>query len=169
MWFVFRSLHDLNVYYISGRLKDQEKLKTPHATLPQISAIVCMFQGPGSFLASPIRDSPGPTGGLPPLGSHRPARPMQGPLGPMYHPPIGMAGPHGLPAPNVPPLGLPLPANGHPGMPLPGPMGGDFGLRPANGHAFRPRAGPDPRGPPPPHFRPPPPHHFGPMPPPHSM
>lgn len=114
--------------------------------------------GPGSFLASPIRDSPGPAGSLPPPGPHRLARPMQGPHGHMYHPSMG--------AP--PPLGLPLPANGHLGMPLPGPMGGDFGPRPANGHAFHPRAGLDPRGPPPPHFRPPP-HHFGPMPPPHGL
>ncbi|XP_049915055.1 transport and Golgi organization protein 1 homolog isoform X2 [Epinephelus moara] len=135
--------------------------------------------GPGSFLASPIRDSPGPMvqgpppgpgphdqlpppgppGRLPPPGPYRPPRPG------LYHLPPG---PHGPLPPNVPPhLGPPLPANGHPGMPLPGPMGGEFGPRPANGHAFLPRPGPgpvlDPRGPPPPHFRPPPPH-FGPMP-----
>ncbi|XP_051908364.1 melanoma inhibitory activity protein 2 isoform X2 [Hippocampus zosterae] len=135
--------------------------------------------GPGSFLASPIRDSPGPIGQgppppgpglhdplfppgphgrLPPGGPYRPPRP------PLYHP---AAGPHG-PPPNVPlpPPGPPLPANGHPGMPLPGPMGGDFGPRPANGHSIHPRPGPghiiDPRGPPLPPFRPP--HHFGPMP-----
>ncbi|XP_044025981.1 transport and Golgi organization protein 1 homolog isoform X2 [Siniperca chuatsi] len=125
--------------------------------------------GPGSFLASPIRDSPGPMlqapppgpgphdqipppgphSRLPPPGPYRPPRPS------LYHLPPGPHGP-------------PLPANGHPGMPLPGPMGGDFGPRPANGHAFHSRPGPghviDPRGPPPPHFRPPPPHHFGPMP-----
>ncbi|XP_042359869.1 transport and Golgi organization protein 1 homolog, partial [Plectropomus leopardus] len=135
--------------------------------------------GPGSFLASPIRDSPGPMvqgpppgpgphdqlpppglhGRLPPPGPYRPPRPG------LYHLPPG---PHGPPPPNVPPHhGPPLPANGHPGMPLPGPAGGEFGSRPANGHAFLPRPGPgpvDPRGPPPPHFRPPPPHHFGPMP-----
>ncbi|XP_077409095.1 transport and Golgi organization protein 1 homolog isoform X2 [Vanacampus margaritifer] len=132
--------------------------------------------GPGSFLASPIRDSPGlmnqgppppglglhdplfppgPHGRLPPGGPYRHPRP------PLYHPPHG-------PPPNVPlpPPGPPLPANGHPGMPLPGPMGGDFGPRPANGHSFQPRPGPghimDPRGLPPPPFRPP--HHFGPMP-----
>ncbi|XP_034756776.1 transport and Golgi organization protein 1 homolog isoform X2 [Etheostoma cragini] len=136
--------------------------------------------GPGSFLASPIRDSPGsmvqgpplgpghheqllppgPHGRLPPPGPYRPPRPG------LYHLPPG---PHG------PPLhhGPPLPANGHPGMPLPGPMGGEFGPRPVNGHAFHPRPVPghviDHRGPPPPHFRPPPPHHFGPMPPPHGV
>nr|XP_057936425.1 transport and Golgi organization protein 1 homolog isoform X2 [Doryrhamphus excisus] len=133
--------------------------------------------GPGSFLASPIRDSPGPLsqgpppgpglhdplfplgphGRLPPGGPYRPPRP------PLYHPTPGAHGP----PPNVPlplPPGPPLPANGHPGMPLPGPMGGEFGPRPANGHTFHPR--PDPRGPPPPHFRPP--HHFGPMPPLHG-
>ncbi|XP_040920050.1 transport and Golgi organization protein 1 homolog isoform X2 [Toxotes jaculatrix] len=139
--------------------------------------------GPGSFLASPIRDSPGPMvqgpppgpgphdpllppgppGRLPPPGPYRPPRP-----GPYHLPP-------GPPPPNVPPPlhGPPLPVNGHPGMPLPGPMGGEFGPRPSNGHAFLPRPGPghvvDPRGPPPPHFRPPPPHHFGPMPPPHGV
>ncbi|XP_061667776.1 transport and Golgi organization protein 1 homolog isoform X2 [Syngnathoides biaculeatus] len=132
--------------------------------------------GPGSFLGSPIRDSPGhlsqgqpppghglheplfpagPHGRLPPGGPYRPLRP------PLYHP---APGPHSH-APNVPlpPPGPPLPANGHPGMPPPGTMGGDFGPRPANGHSFHPRPGPgniiDPRGPPP--FRPP---HFGPMP-----
>ncbi|XP_044185946.1 transport and Golgi organization protein 1 homolog isoform X2 [Thunnus albacares] len=121
---------------------------------------------PGSFLVSPIRDSPGPGphdpllppgphSRLPPGGPYRPPRPG------LYHLPPGP--PHG---PNVPPPlhGPPLPTNGHPGMPLP-----EFGPRPANGHAFHPRPGPghviDPRGPPPPHFRPPPPHHFGPMPP----
>uniref|UniRef100_A0A8C9ZV83 MIA SH3 domain ER export factor 3 n=1 Tax=Sander lucioperca TaxID=283035 RepID=A0A8C9ZV83_SANLU len=136
--------------------------------------------GPGSFLASPIRDSPGsmvqgpplgpgpheqllppgPHGRLPPPGPYRPPRPG------LYHLPPGL---HGHPHHHGPPL----PANGHPGMPLPGPMGGEFGPRPANGHAFHPRPGPghviDPRGPPPPHFRPPPPHHFGPMPPPHGV
>ncbi|XP_061890667.1 transport and Golgi organization protein 1 homolog isoform X1 [Entelurus aequoreus] len=131
--------------------------------------------GPGSFLASPIRDSPGPPPGsglhdplfppglhgrLPPGGPYRPPRP------PLYHPAPG----HHGPPPNVPlpPPGPPLPANGHPGMPLPGPMGGEFGPRPANGHTFHPRPGPghamDPRGPLPPHFRPPLPPHFGPMP-----
>ncbi|KAI3364192.1 hypothetical protein L3Q82_011007 [Scortum barcoo] len=134
---------------------------------------------PGSFLASPIRDSPGPMvqghppgpgphdqvlppgpiGRLPPPGPYRPPRPG------LYHLPPG---PHGPPPPSH---GPPLPANGHPGMPLPGPMGGEFGPRPANGHAFHPRPGPghaiDPRGPPPPHFRPPPP--FGPMLPPHGV
>ncbi|XP_032398987.1 transport and Golgi organization protein 1 homolog isoform X2 [Etheostoma spectabile] len=136
--------------------------------------------GPGSFLASPIRDSPGsmvqgpplgpgpheqllppgPHGRLPPPGPYRPPRPG------LYHLP---------PGPRGPPLhhGPPLPANGHPGMPIPGPMGGEFGPRPVNGHAFHPRPVPghviDPRGPPPPHFRPPPPHHFGPMPPPHGV
>ncbi|XP_070781825.1 transport and Golgi organization protein 1 homolog [Enoplosus armatus] len=132
--------------------------------------------GPGSFLASPIRDSPGPMvqgppgphdqilppgphGRLPPPGPYRPPRPG------LYHLPPGPHGP--------PPHGPPLPANGHPGMPLSGPMGGDFGPRSANGHAFHPRPGPghviNPRGPPPPHFRPPPPHHFGPMPLPHGV
>uniref|UniRef100_A0A668A1S9 Transport and Golgi organization protein 1 homolog n=2 Tax=Myripristis murdjan TaxID=586833 RepID=A0A668A1S9_9TELE len=154
--------------------------------------------GPGSFLASPIRDSPasmvqgsapgtqgnpaagphdhlpppGPHGRLPPPGPHRPPRPGPGPHSHLYHPPAGMTGPHGPPPPNAPPHGPPLPTNGHPGMPPIGPMGGEFGPRPANGHAFRPRPGPghaiDPRGPPPAHFRPPPPHHFGPMPPPHG-
>ncbi|XP_039982039.1 transport and Golgi organization protein 1 homolog isoform X2 [Xiphias gladius] len=139
--------------------------------------------GPGSFLASPIRDSPGPMvqgpppgpglhdpllppgplGRLPPPGPYRHQRP-----GPFHLPP-------GPPPPNVPPPlhGPPLPANGHPGMPLPGPMGGEFGPRPINGHAFHPRPGPghvvDPRVPPQPHFRPPLPHHFGPMPPPHGV
>ncbi|CAJ1077082.1 transport and Golgi organization protein 1 homolog isoform X2 [Xyrichtys novacula] len=140
--------------------------------------------GPGSFLVSPIRDSPGPMvqgpppgpgphdqilppgphSRLPPPGPYRPPRP-----GPYHLPP----GPHGPPPPNVPPLhGPPLPANGHPGMPMPGPMGGEYGPRPTNGHVFLPRPGPglvmDPRGPPPPQFRPPP-HHFGPMPPPHGI
>ncbi|XP_017267434.1 transport and Golgi organization protein 1 homolog isoform X2 [Kryptolebias marmoratus] len=136
--------------------------------------------GPGSFLVSPIRDSsgsmaqgpppgpgphdpllpPGPGVRLPPPGPYRLPRP-----GPYQIPP----GP--LP-PNVPPPyhGPPLPANGHPGMPPPGPMGAEFGPRPANGLVFHPRPGPgpliDPRGPPPPHFRPPPPHAFGPVPPP---
>ncbi|XP_076612262.1 transport and Golgi organization protein 1 homolog isoform X2 [Chaetodon auriga] len=133
--------------------------------------------GPGSFIASPIRDSPGPMvhgpppgpgphdqllppgphSRLPPPGPYRPPRPG------LYHLPPGPPPPHGPP----------LPANGHPGMPLPGPMGGEFGPRPTNGHAFHPRQGPghgiDPRAPPPPHFRPPPPHHFGPMPPPHGV
>ncbi|KAM3861036.1 transport and Golgi organization protein 1 homolog [Diretmus argenteus] len=154
--------------------------------------------GLGSFLTSPIRDSPstmvqgpppapgpqgppsalgphdplappGPPGRLPPAGPHRLARPGQGPHGHLYHPPAGMTGPHGPPPLNGPPL----PPNEHPGMLPPGPMGGEFGPRPSNGHAFRPRPGPghpvDPRGPPPPHFRPPPPHHFGPMPPPHGV
>ncbi|XP_029318498.1 transport and Golgi organization protein 1 homolog [Cottoperca gobio] len=142
--------------------------------------------GPGSFLVSPIRDSPGsmvqgapsgpgphdqllppgPHGRLPHPGPYRPPRPG------LYHLPPG---PHGPLPPNVPSHlhGPPLPANGHPGMPLPGPMGGEFGPRPANGHAFHPRPGPghvmDPRGPLPAHFRPPPPHHFGPMPPPHGV
>ncbi|XP_034017875.1 transport and Golgi organization protein 1 homolog [Thalassophryne amazonica] len=125
--------------------------------------------GPGSFIASPIRDSsgsmvqgppagtgphdpllpPGPSR-LPPPGPYRLPRPSPYPL------PPGMAGPHGP----LPPHGPPLPANGHPGMPLPAPT---------NGHIFLPRPGPghpfDPRGPPPPHFRPPPPPRFGLMPP----
>ncbi|XP_053300571.1 transport and Golgi organization protein 1 homolog isoform X1 [Pleuronectes platessa] len=136
--------------------------------------------GPGSFIASPIRDSPGPMiqGHPPGPGPHDPLHPpgphiRLPPPGPYRHP---RPGPYHLPPgplpPNLPPLhGPPLPANGHPGMP--GPMGGDFGPRPANGHAFHPRPGPghlmDPRGPLPPHFRPPPPHHFGPMPPPHGV
>ncbi|XP_014866770.1 PREDICTED: melanoma inhibitory activity protein 3 isoform X1 [Poecilia mexicana] len=131
--------------------------------------------GPGSFMASPIRDSPGSMVQRPPPGpgSHDPFHPpgpnvRLPPPGPYGHP---RPGPYPLPPgplpPNVPPLhGPPLPANGHPGMPLPGPMGGEFGPRPANGHLFQPRLGPDPRGLPPPHFRPPPPHNFGPMPPP---
>ncbi|XP_019953132.2 transport and Golgi organization protein 1 homolog isoform X2 [Paralichthys olivaceus] len=139
--------------------------------------------GPGSFIASPIRDSPGPMiqGPPPGPGPHDPLLPpgphiRLPPSGP-YRPPRPGPGPYHLPPgplpPNLPPPihGPPLPANGHPGMP--GPMGGDFGPRPANGHAFHPRPGPghviDPRGPPLPHFRPPPPHHFGPMPPPHGV
>nr|XP_046230060.1 transport and Golgi organization protein 1 homolog isoform X2 [Scatophagus argus] len=127
--------------------------------------------GPGSFLASPIRDSPGPMvqGPPPGLGPHDqllpPGPPPPGrlpPPGPYRPPPPGVyhlpPGPHGPP----PPRGPSLPANGHPGMPLPGPMGGEFGPRPTNGHAFHPRLGPG--GPLPPHIRPPPPHHFGPMP-----
>ncbi|XP_061126658.1 transport and Golgi organization protein 1 homolog isoform X2 [Syngnathus typhle] len=129
--------------------------------------------GPGSFLASPIRDSPGslsqgppppglhdppfPTGPhsrLPPGGPYRPSRP------PLYHP---APGPHG--PPNAL-LGPPLSANGPPGMSPSGPMRGDFGPRPANGHSFHPGPGHviHPRGPPPPPFRPPPGHHFGLMP-----
>ncbi|XP_049614069.1 transport and Golgi organization protein 1 homolog isoform X2 [Syngnathus scovelli] len=131
--------------------------------------------GPGSFLASPIRDSPGslsqgppppgpglhdppfPTGPnsrLPPSGPYRPSRP------PLYHP---APGPHG--PPNAL-LGPPLSANGPPGMSLSGPMGGDFGPHPANGHSFHPGPGHviHPRGPLPPPFRPPPAHHFGPIP-----
>lgn len=131
--------------------------------------------GPGSFMASPIRDSPGSMGQRPPPGPgpHDPLLPpgpnvRLPPPGPYGHP---RPGPYPLPpGPLPPPHGPPLPANGHPGMPLPGPMGGEFGPRPANGHLYQPRLGPgppvDPRGPPPPHFRPPPPHHFGPMPPP---
>uniref|UniRef100_A0A087YLV0 Transport and Golgi organization protein 1 homolog n=1 Tax=Poecilia formosa TaxID=48698 RepID=A0A087YLV0_POEFO len=107
------------------------------------------LQGPGSFMASPIRDSPGSMVQRPPPGpgSHDPFLPpgpnvRLPPPGPYGHP---RPGPYPLPPgplpPNVPPLhGPPLPANGHP-------------------------VGPDPRGPPPPHFRPPPPHNFGPMPP----
>ncbi|KAM9798138.1 transport and Golgi organization protein 1 homolog [Neosynchiropus ocellatus] len=109
--------------------------------------------GPGSFLASPIRDSPGPLlhdpqGRGPPPGPYRAPRPGQF-----------------LPGPP------PLSANGHPGMPLPGPMGGELGPRPANGHAYAPRPGPmmDPRGPPPPHFRPPLPHLYRPPPPVHGV
>ncbi|XP_068593484.1 transport and Golgi organization protein 1 homolog isoform X2 [Cebidichthys violaceus] len=139
--------------------------------------------GPGSFLASPIRDSPGPMVQGPPLGPGPhdqllppgphgrlpPPGPYRAPRPGLYHLPPG---PHGPLPPNVPPHhGPPLPANGHPGMPLPGPMGGEFGPRPANGHAFNPRPAPahviDPRGPP--HFRPPPTHHFGPMPPQHGV
>lgn len=140
-------------------------------------ALFCPSQGPGSFLASPIRDSPGPAvqglphgpgphepllppGRLPPPGSYRPPRP-----GVYQLPP----GPHGPP----PPHGPPLSANGHPSMPMAGSVGGELGPRPSNGHPFHPRLGPgpvvDPRGPPMPHFRPPPPHHFGPMAPPPGM
>lgn len=163
----------VHMYSLTGPSKVHVTAFKKHTTL------VCLFQGPGSFLASPIRDSPGsmvqgpplgpgpheqllppgPHGRLPPPGPYRPPRPG------LYHLPPGL---HGHPHHHGPPL----PANGHPGMPLPGPMGGEFGPRPANGHAFHPRPGPghviDPRGPPPPHFRPPPPHHFGPMPPPHG-
>uniref|UniRef100_A0A3B4BA93 Nuclear pore complex interacting protein N-terminal domain-containing protein n=1 Tax=Periophthalmus magnuspinnatus TaxID=409849 RepID=A0A3B4BA93_9GOBI len=143
---------------------------------------VCV-QGLGSFIASPIRDSPGlvpgphgpgphdpllppgppgPPGRLLPPGAYRPMRP-----GPYPPPGPGMY-PHPPPGPGMPPPphGPPLPANGHPGMP----MGGEFGPRPSNGHAFQPRPGPVPmdlRGPPPPHLRPPP--HYGPLPPPHGM
>lgn len=100
---------------------------------------------------------PGPGVRLPPPGPYRLLRPgpYQLPPGPLH--------------PNVPPPyhGPPLPVNG---MPPPGPMGGEFGPRPANGLVFHPRPGPGPlidhRGPPPPHFRPPPPHSFGPVPPP---
>ncbi|XP_068432806.1 transport and Golgi organization protein 1 homolog isoform X2 [Clinocottus analis] len=142
------------------------------------------ISAPGSFLASPIRDSPGHMvqgpgpgphdqllppgphpGRLPPPGSYRAPRPG------LYHLPPGPHGP--LPPHITPHHGPPLPANGQPGMPLPGPIGGEFGPRPANGHAFHPRPAPahviDPRGPPLPHFRPPPPHHFGPMPLPHGV
>ncbi|KAK7907624.1 hypothetical protein WMY93_016236 [Mugilogobius chulae] len=130
--------------------------------------------GLGSFIASPIRDSPNPTPGpppgphesllppgrLPPPGAYRPMRPgPYPPPGPGMYPPPGPG--------MLPPHGPPLPANGHPGMP----MGGEFGPRPSNGHAFQPRPGPVPmdfRGPPPPHLRAPPPH-FGPMPPPHVL
>uniref|UniRef100_A0A3Q3KIR0 Transport and Golgi organization protein 1 homolog n=1 Tax=Monopterus albus TaxID=43700 RepID=A0A3Q3KIR0_MONAL len=131
----------------------------------------CYYQsGPGSFLASPIRDSPGPglSDPLMPPGPHSRVPPP----GPYRHPRFGLyhfpPGPHGPPPPNVPSSlhGPPPPANGHPGMPLPGPVGGDFGPRPANGLAFHPRLGPghvtDPRGPPTPHFRPPLPHDFAP-------
>ncbi|XP_033846591.2 transport and Golgi organization protein 1 homolog [Periophthalmus magnuspinnatus] len=139
--------------------------------------------GLGSFIASPIRDSPGlvpgphgpgphdpllppgppgPPGRLLPPGAYRPMRP-----GPYPPPGPGMY-PHPPPGPGMPPPphGPPLPANGHPGMP----MGGEFGPRPSNGHAFQPRPGPVPmdlRGPPPPHLRPPP--HYGPLPPPHVL
>lgn len=131
------------------------------------SAPVWSFQGPGSFLASPIRDSPGPGpldqhlppgppphGRLPPPGAYRPPRPGAYQLPGLHGPPPPLHGP-------------PLPANG---IPMPGSVGGEFGHRPSNGHTFPPRLGPghaDPRGPPPPlpHFRPPPPHHFGPPPP----
>ncbi|XP_035764322.1 transport and Golgi organization protein 1 homolog isoform X2 [Neolamprologus brichardi] len=127
--------------------------------------------GPGSFIASPIRDSPGPMVHGPPPGP-APYDPMLPPgrLPPpiAYRPP--RPGPYHLP-PGPPLQGPPLPANGHPGMPLPGPMGGEFG--PPNGLAIPPRQGPgpgiDPRGPLPPQFRPPPPHHFGPMPPPQGI
>lgn len=148
---------------------------TTNVSLPafELTNYLHLLQGPGSFLASPIRDSPGPLvpggphdpllppgphGRLPPPGPYRGPRP-----GPYHLPP----GPHGPLPPNVPPHlhGPPLPANGHPGIP----MGGEYGPRPANGHAFPPRPGPghmmDPRGPLPPHFRPLPPHHYGPMPP----
>ncbi|XP_070705105.1 transport and Golgi organization protein 1 homolog isoform X2 [Pempheris klunzingeri] len=128
--------------------------------------------GPGSFIASPIRDSPGPMVQGPPPGPapHDQFLPP-GPHGRLPPPPPGPYRPPPRPGLfHLPPgpHGPPLPANGHPGMPLPGPMAGDFGPRPTNGHAFHPRPGPghviDPRGPPPPHFRPPPSHHFGPMP-----
>ncbi|XP_047184518.1 transport and Golgi organization protein 1 homolog isoform X2 [Scophthalmus maximus] len=165
-----------------GRYPENKHISGMDMMGPRSSSPANMdVSGPGSFLASPIRDSPGPTGPppgpglhdpllppgphsrLPPPGSYRPLRP-----GP-YHLPPGPLPPH-LPPPGH---GPPLPANGHPGMPLPGPMGGEFGPRPANGHAFHPRLGPghvgDPRGPPPPHFRPPPSHHYGPMPPPHGV
>ncbi|XP_078798767.1 uncharacterized protein mia3 isoform X6 [Oryzias latipes] len=128
--------------------------------------------GPGSFMVSPIRDSPGPMVPGPPPGPG-PYDPRLPPPGP-YRPP--RPGPYQFPPGPFPPnvRGLPPPANGHPGKPLPGPIGGDFGPPPANGHAYMPRTGHgpvmDPRGPPPPHFRPPPPHHpFGPMPPPHVL
>ncbi|XP_012724538.2 transport and Golgi organization protein 1 homolog isoform X2 [Fundulus heteroclitus] len=124
--------------------------------------------GPGSFMASPIRDSPGSMVHRPPPGPG-PHDPLP-PHGPNVRlPPPGPYG-HPRPGPYQLPPGPPLPANGHPGMPLPGPMGGEFGPRPPNGHLYQLRHGPgpagDPRGPPPPpHFRPPP-HNFGPMPPP---
>ncbi|XP_024912855.1 transport and Golgi organization protein 1 homolog isoform X2 [Cynoglossus semilaevis] len=126
-------------------------------------------EGPGSFLASPIRDSPGPMvkgpppgpgphdpplppgphGRLPPPRPYGPPRP-----GPYHHPP----GP--LP-PNLPhPVhGAPPPPGGHPGLPLRGPMGGEFGPRPINGHVYPPR---------PPLMRPPLPHPYRPMSPPQS-
>uniref|UniRef100_A0A1A8LKF2 Transport and Golgi organization protein 1 homolog n=1 Tax=Nothobranchius pienaari TaxID=704102 RepID=A0A1A8LKF2_9TELE len=123
--------------------------------------------GPGSFLVSPVRDSPSPMVQGPPPGPHDPLLPpgptvRLPPPGP-YRPP--RPGPYQLPPgplpPNVPlPYhGPPLPVNGHPGMPLPGPMGGEFGPRAANGLVFHPRLGPpgplgDPRCPPPPHFHP---------------
>ncbi|XP_030200333.1 transport and Golgi organization protein 1 homolog isoform X2 [Gadus morhua] len=132
-------------------------------------------QGPGSFSSSAIMDSPpsnpsrgsphdahydgpllppGPRGAPPPPGLYRPP-----PLGPMYPPLPGMMGPRGPPPPPLhfrpPPPG----ANG--GPPPPGYMGGEYGPRPPNGHAFNPR--PEPRGPPPPHMRPQlPPPHYGP-------
>ncbi|XP_037541829.1 transport and Golgi organization protein 1 homolog [Nematolebias whitei] len=133
--------------------------------------------GPGSFLVSPIRDSPSSMAQGPPPGPG-PHDPLLPPGPGVRLPPPGpyrllRPGPYQLPPgplpPNVPPpyRGPPLPANG---MLPPGPMGGEFGPRPANGLVFHPRPGPgpliDPRGPPPPHFRPPPPHSFGPIPPP---
>uniref|UniRef100_A0A3P8SPG1 MIA SH3 domain ER export factor 3 n=1 Tax=Amphiprion percula TaxID=161767 RepID=A0A3P8SPG1_AMPPE len=136
---------------------------------------------PGSFIASPIRDSSGPNvqGPPPGPGPHNPLLPSGAhgrlPLPGPYRPPRpGLYHlPPGPPLPNVPPPlhGPPLTANGHPGIPLAGPVGGEFGARPANEHTFHPRPGPvhDPCGPLPPHFRPPPPHHFGPMPPPHGV
>ncbi|XP_041830962.1 transport and Golgi organization protein 1 homolog isoform X2 [Melanotaenia boesemani] len=162
-----------------GRYPENKHIPGMDMTGPRSSSPANLDgSGPGSFLASPIRDSPGlmlqgpppgpgphdpmlppgPHSRLPPPGPYRPPRP-----GPYQLPP----GP--LPPNFPPPLhGPPLPANGHPGIPPPGPMGGEFGPRPANGHVFHPRPGPgpviDPRGPPPPHFRPPPLHHFGPMP-----
>ncbi|KAM4600881.1 transport and Golgi organization protein 1 homolog isoform 2-T2 [Polymixia lowei] len=185
-----------------GRYPDNKHTSGIDMMAPRTSSPANMDgSGPGSFVVSPIRDSTasvvqgppsapgshgppagpgphdllpphGPLGRLPPPGPHRPLRPGQGPHGHLYHSPAGMIGPHGPLPPNVPPHGPPLPANGHPGLPPPGPMGGEFGPRPSNGHALRPRPGPghatDPRGPPPPHFRPPP-HHFGPMPPPHGV
>uniref|UniRef100_A0A8C6V0F5 Transport and Golgi organization protein 1 homolog n=1 Tax=Neogobius melanostomus TaxID=47308 RepID=A0A8C6V0F5_9GOBI len=132
--------------------------------------------GLGSFIASPIRDSPGPAVPGPPLGPgpHEPLLPP-GPLGPpgripppgAYRPMRPGPYPYPPPGPGLPPHGPPLQANGHPGVP----MGGEFGPRPSNGHAFQPRPGPGPmdsRGLPPPHFRPPHPN-FGPMPPPHVI
>ncbi|KAG7222742.1 hypothetical protein INR49_026352 [Caranx melampygus] len=161
------------------KAEPQAEASTESPEAVSIEAVQPRCSGPGSFLASPIRDSPGPMHQGPPPGPgpHDPSFPPHGRLPPPgpYRPP--RPGPYHLPPgplpPNIPPPlhGPPLPANGHPGMPLPGPMGGEFGPRPTNGHAFHPRPGPghDPRGPPPPHFRPPPPHHFGPMPPPHGV
>ncbi|XP_053738152.1 transport and Golgi organization protein 1 homolog isoform X2 [Synchiropus splendidus] len=131
-----------------GRYPDGKHMSGMDIPGPRSSSPTNMdSSGPGSFLASPIRDSPGPLlldpqGRGPPPGPYRPPRPGQ------FHP-------------------GPLPANGHPGMPLPGPMGVELGPRPANGHTYAPRPGPmmDPRGPPPPHFRPPPPHLYRPPPP----
>uniref|UniRef100_A0A7N6ACH1 MIA SH3 domain ER export factor 3 n=1 Tax=Anabas testudineus TaxID=64144 RepID=A0A7N6ACH1_ANATE len=164
-----------------GRYAENKHISGMDMMGPRSSSPANMdVSGPGSFLASPIRDSPGPPSGpgphdpllppgppgrLPPPGLYRPPRPG------LYHLPPG---PHGPPPNAPPPLHGPLlPANGHPGMPLPGPMGGEFGPRPANGHTFLPRPGPgpmiDPRGPLQPHFRPPLPHNLGPMPPPSGV
>ncbi|XP_037304954.2 transport and Golgi organization protein 1 homolog isoform X2 [Pungitius pungitius] len=146
-----------------GRYLESKHLSGMDMMGPRSSSPANMdASGPGSFLASPIRDSPGAMGQGPPLGPgpHEPFLP------PGPHSRLPPPGPYRHPRPGLYPLPPNVPPNGHPGMP--GPMGGEFGPRPANGHAFHPRPAPthvlDPRGPPLPHFRPPMPHHFGPMP-----